>query len=318
LLSLVFSHSKLAPSPQTQAKLETTRSHIWVKQEPRLEGISETTTVETPLPDRAAREKQIILISNPDFHTLRSDLLDQEKVTPREKILAIFGMFSILIFLDVMVGGGGFVSPWGIRCGGIAFWVVHVIIAACLVAFAWAAQIYLVNRHEIKEIVNFDFVHGDIRWDARGSIIYPLFFCAAGIFAGLFGIGGGLVTVPLLLAMGIHPAVATATSSCMTLFTSASATTAFVIYGLVMPDFAIVCGIIGFCAALFGQMLMARARSAPGGNFERNSLIAFAIGGVILLSAFLMTILYVLMMVSFDDDGDNGGVCVGYNRVQST
>jgi uncharacterized membrane protein YfcA len=126
---------------------------------------------------------------------------------------------------------------------------------------------------------------------------------------------GGMVTVPLLLAMGVHPAVATATSSCMTLFTSASATTAFVIYGLVMPDFAIVCGIIGFCAAMFGQLLMARARSSPGGNFERNSLIAYSIGGVILLSAFLMTILYVLLIVSFEDDGDNGGICEGYSRV---
>ena len=136
------------------AKLETAQSHIWVKREPRLEEISEHMTVETPLPDRAAIEKQQILISNPDFHTLRSDLLEQEKVNPREKILAICAMFSILIFLDVMVGGGGFDSPWGIRCGGIAFWVVHAIIAACLVAFAWAAQIYLVNRHEIKELVS--------------------------------------------------------------------------------------------------------------------------------------------------------------------
>lgn len=299
------------------AKLETAQSYIWVKREERLEQISENMTVETPLPDRYALEKQRILISNPDCQTLRSDLLEQEKVNPREKIVAIIIMFLVLIFLNVMVGGGGFVSPWGIRCGGIAFWVVHVIIAACLVACAWSAQIYLVNRHEIKELVNFDFVHGDIRWDARSSVIYPLFFCSAGLCAGLFGIGGGMVTVPLLLAMGVHPAVTTATSSCMTFFTSASATTAYVIYGLVMYDYAAVCLVIGFSAALFGQMLMARARSAPGGNFERNSLIAFSIGGVILLSAFLMTILYVLMIVSFDDDGNTGGICEGYARVAS-
>ena len=299
------------------AKLETAQSHIWVKREEKLEDIGENVTVETPLPDGAATEKQKILITNPDFYTLRSDLLEQEKVNPREKILAICAMFSLLIFLNVMVGGGGFVSPWNIRCGGIAFWTVHCIIAACLVAFAWAAQSYLVARHEVKQLVNFNFVHGDIRWDARSSVVYPLFFCAAGVFAGLFGIGGGMVTVPLLLAMGVHPAVATATSSCMTLFTSISATTAFIIYGLVMWDFAAVCITIGFCSALFGQMLMARARNSPGGNFERNSLIAFSIGSVILLSAFMMTILYVLMIVSFEDDGDNGGICEGYSRMQT-
>ena len=114
------------------AKLETAQSHIWVKREERLEQISENMTVETPLPDKRALEKQRILISNPDFQTLRSDLLEQEKVNPREKIIAIIIMFSVLIFLNIMVGGGGYVSPWGIRCGGIAFWVVHVIIGAVL------------------------------------------------------------------------------------------------------------------------------------------------------------------------------------------
>lgn len=85
------------------AKLETAQSHIWVKREPKLEQISENMTVETPLPDRAAMEKQRILISNPDFMTLRSDLLAEEKVNPREKILAILAIFAVLLFLDVMV-----------------------------------------------------------------------------------------------------------------------------------------------------------------------------------------------------------------------
>ena len=80
--------------------------------------------------------------------------------------------------------------------------------AGCLIACAWAAQTYLVNRHESKELVHFDYVHGDIKWDSRGTSPYPLFFCGAGLFAGMFGIGGGMVTVSLMLAMGVHPAVA--------------------------------------------------------------------------------------------------------------
>jgi uncharacterized membrane protein YfcA len=279
--------------------------------------IDELSSVITPLPVKAAREKIKILLANPDFSTLRSDLLEQEKVMPGEKILAICGMFLVLIFLNIMVGGGAFVSPWGIQCGGIAFWVVHVIMASCLIAFAWGAHTYLVNRHEIKQIVDFDFVHGDIHWDSRSKMVYPLIFGSAGLFAGMFGIGGGMVTVPLLLAMGVHPAVATATSSCMTLFTTISATTEFSIYGLVMLDYAVVCFIIGFSAALFGQQVMTYARDPEGRNFQRNSLIAYAIGGVILISAFLMTVLYVLIMfeIVVPDDSGDGGICVGYSRV---
>jgi hypothetical protein len=89
-------------------------------------------------------EKQRILILNPDFVTLRTDLMEQEKVTPRAKILALMGKFSVLMFLNITLGGGAFHSPWGILCGSVAFWVVHVIMVAFLFSSAWAAQVSFV------------------------------------------------------------------------------------------------------------------------------------------------------------------------------
>ena len=86
-------------------------------------------------------ERQRILILNPDFVTLRSDLIEQEKVTPRSKVLALTAKFSVLMFLNVTLGGGAFKSPWGIQCGSVAFWVVHIIMIAFLVSSAWAAQV---------------------------------------------------------------------------------------------------------------------------------------------------------------------------------
>jgi len=109
-------------------------------------------------------EKEEILILNPDFVTLRSELMEQEKFTPRSKIIAVCLVMAVITFLNVMVGGGSYNSPWDIICGSVAFWVVHVIMIAFLIASAWAAQTYVVARHEIKELVRFDYVHGDIKW----------------------------------------------------------------------------------------------------------------------------------------------------------
>jgi hypothetical protein len=95
-------------------------------------------TVQTKLD---ADEKQRILIVNPDFVTLRSDILEQEKVTPRGKIMLMFAKFAIIIFLNMSLGGGAFRSPWGIICGSVAYWVVHIIMVAFLMASAWAAQV---------------------------------------------------------------------------------------------------------------------------------------------------------------------------------
>lgn len=257
-------------------------------------------------------EKQRILIVNPDFVTLRSEVFHEEKFTPRSKIIALMCMFFVMIFLNIMVGGGAYKSPWDIDCGSVAFWVIQIIMIAFLIASAWAAQTYLVARHEIKEFVRFDYVHGDIKWDARSAIIYPAVFISAGLFAGMFGIGGGIIIVPIMLAMGVHPSVASATSSAMILFTSFASSTSYIVFGLLLKDYASAGFLVGFIFSLLGQRLMKKARqakSASGRTFERNSYIAFVIGGVVLISALLMTIQYVFMIA--DEPEDDGGLCDG-------
>eukprot|EP00980_Cylindrotheca_fusiformis_P007533 scaffold1561_cov129-Cylindrotheca_fusiformis.AAC.25 len=265
-----------------------------------------------------ADEKQRILIVNPDFVTLRSDILEQEKVTPHGKILIMFAKFAIIMFLNITLGGGAFRSPWGILCGSVAYWVVHIIMVAFLLASAWAAQTYLINRYELKEIVRFDYVHGDIKWDLRNALIYPFFFMTSGVCAGMFGIGGGMICVPLMLAMGVHPGVVTATASAMIFFSTALSTTSYAVFNFVKWDYAIVCFIIGFFASLVGQAIIRRAKKGAqveGANFERNSFIAYCIGGVILVSALLMTMQYVLNIVTYDhesSESEMGGLCEGY------
>ena len=107
-----------------------------------------------------------------------------------------------------------------------------------------------------------------------------------------------------MLAMGVHPAVSSASSACMILFTSFTATTSYVVFGLLLPDYAAVCLVVGFLATFAGQLgltyLMKRA--------QRNSYIAFSIGGVVLLSAFLMTIQSLLSMAS-GEKHHSGGIC---------
>jgi hypothetical protein len=90
----------------------------------------------------------------------------------------------------------------------------------------------------------------------------------------------------------------------MILFTSFTATTSFIVFGLVVADYAQICFGIGFVSTIFGQIglsyLMKRA--------QRNSYIAFSIGGVVLLSAILMTIQSVLSMAE-GEQHKSGGIC---------
>jgi uncharacterized membrane protein YfcA len=61
---------------------------------------------------------------------------------------------------------------------------------------------------------------GDIFWTPTTTLYYPLLFSGAGVAAGLFGVGGGIVKGPLMLQLKVLPEVAAATSATMILFTS--------------------------------------------------------------------------------------------------
>ena len=158
-----------------------------------------------------------------------------------------------------------------------------------------------------KAEAGYVYLEDDIRWDGRTTIVYPMISAYAGIFAGMFGIRGGIVKGPLMLAMGIHPAVASATSACMILFTSFTATTTFCVYGLMVLDYAVAGAMLGFVATYIRQSIMSRTLARS----NRNSYIAFSIGFVVLLSAVLMAAESVLRLASSDGAAADrsGGIC---------
>ena len=93
---------------------------------------------------------------------------------------------------------------------------------------------------------------------------------------------------PLMLAMGIHPAVAAANTACMIFFTSFTATTSFVVFGLLIFDYGAICLLVGFTATFVGQIGLSYLMK----KFKRNSYIAFSIGEFYFVFLFLSTIDY--------------------------
>jgi len=232
-------------------------------------------------------------------------ILDEERTTPKSNVQVLVVMFVVVLFINLMKGGGAFKSPLGIKCGSMSFWIANGLMIGWILYISMYARNYLVKRYEIKKRVGYEYVEGDIEWDGRATVVYPIVCAAAGFFAGMFGVGGGIVKGPLMLAMGVHPAVSSATSACMILFTSFTATTSFIVFGLLLPDYAMVCVVIGFLATLVGQIVLNRLMK----KYNRNSYIAFSIGAVVLLSAFLMTIQSLVSIAEGGKEGGSGGIC---------
>jgi len=236
-----------------------------------------------------------------------STILEEDRHVPMGNVKVLMVTFVVIIFINIMKGGGAFPSPLGIRCGSPSFWVSNGMMLGWILLVSIFARMYLVRRHEIKERVGYPYVEGDIKWDSRATVVFPLICTAAGFFAGMFGVGGGIVKGPLMLAMGVHPKVSSASSACMILFTSFTATTSFVVFGLLDMDYAIICMTLGFVATLVGQIGLFYLME----KFQRNSYIAFSIGGIVLLSAVLMTIQSLISIADRGGPQEAAGLCAG-------
>eukprot|EP00549_Striatella_unipunctata_P025848 CAMPEP_0118716266 /NCGR_PEP_ID=MMETSP0800-20121206/27394_1 /TAXON_ID=210618 ORGANISM="Striatella unipunctata, Strain CCMP2910" /NCGR_SAMPLE_ID=MMETSP0800 /ASSEMBLY_ACC=CAM_ASM_000638 /LENGTH=420 /DNA_ID=CAMNT_0006622645 /DNA_START=137 /DNA_END=1399 /DNA_ORIENTATION=+ len=233
------------------------------------------------------------------------NVLEEEQRAPPRNVITILIMFLLVLAMNIMKGGGGFESPVGIECGSLSFWGVEVSIFVFILVVCWTSRSHLIQRTHLKQAMGYKYVEGDIRWDERSTITYPLVCCLAGLVAGMFGVGGGIVKGPLMLALGVHPMVASATSACMILFTSFTATTSFMIFGLLVTDYAVACLVLGFVATIVGQTVMSLLLR----RYKRNSYIAFSIGIVVAISAICMSTESIISLRGQGMSRGSGSLC---------
>jgi uncharacterized membrane protein YfcA len=86
---------------------------------------------------------------------------------------------------------------------------------------------------------------------------------AAGVFSAFFGVGGGIVAVPLLiLAVGLPERAATATSLLAIAITASAGVVVFAFRGEVEPGYAALVGLPAALGALAGTTLQQRVRTS--------------------------------------------------------
>lgn len=82
---------------------------------------------------------------------------------------------------------------------------------------------------------------------------------AAGVFSAFFGVGGGIIIVPLLIyGFGLAPRIATGTSLAALVFTAAAGTVAYGLHGDLKPGAAAIVGVPAVLGVVAGVGLQQR------------------------------------------------------------
>lgn len=210
------------------------------------------------------------------------------------KISGLTVCFAGTVALTILRGGGRFPSPLGVTCGSKGFWILHLSVLPWVLGFALIFRRILVREFRDKVVRGYTFITGEVQWNPRNTVVYPVVCALAGLFAGLFGVGGGIVKGPLMLEMGVNPSVASASSAAMILFTSAAASVSFMVFGLLHQTYAEMFFILGFACTAVSQIMVTTWVQGYG----RQSPVVLSIGAVILLSSALVAVNTALAAIS--------------------
>lgn len=235
---------------------------------------------------------------------MRQAIAEEERSIPMSKLAVLIVTFSAVAVLNLLKGTKDGGSPLGVECGSGGYWFLALAEIPVTIAVALFVRNYLLKWYHIKAQVGYEYMEGDVKWNNRSTVLYPAVCALAGLCAGLFGIGGGIVKGPLMLEMGVLPAVSSATAAFMILFTAASASISFVVFGMLKQDYAVPLFFMGFVCTLVGQVVVDWLVK----KYQSSAIIVFSIASIISLSTLLMG--YEGFESAFSEESRHGhGIC---------
>jgi len=210
-------------------------------------------------------------------------ILKAESIHPPWKVMLMFLCSGGLLTMTILKGGGD-INPLGLECGMTLYWVLTLGTIPWVLMISVIARTHLINRFYEKDECGYEYLPQDIVWDENATIKYPLLCSTAGLAAGMFGIGGGIVKGPLMLEMNVYAPVTSATSATMILFTSSGASVSYLLFQQLNLNYGVILFCLGVVWTLFGQIALNKVVKASG----RNSYIILIIGLTVCLSAVAM------------------------------
>ncbi|EGZ28027.1 hypothetical protein PHYSODRAFT_469591 [Phytophthora sojae] len=215
------------------------------------------------------------------------EIAKARRTVPMADMGVLFLTWVGLVLFSMAKGGHGTPSVIGLSCGSFGYWSLIVVSFPFFMGVTIYFGMKISRFHAMLQASDYTYAKGDMVWTKHAVIKYPALCTAAGVAAGLLGIGGGMVKGPLLLEMGLIPQVSSATSSSMILFTSSATTIQFIILGTLSVEHALWHGTVGFIAGLIGQLGMSYLIK----KYRKSALVIFLIAIFIGVSGGVMGVL---------------------------
>ena len=165
-------------------------------------------------------------------------LKKERRLMDYEKMALLFLNLFILMIMNLFRGNKNLDSIIGIRYCSPGFWVFQFLYIPFGISFFFFVLWLLSKEYKEKVEAGYVFHSSDLKWDRNTCI--QLFFngLLVGLISSLLGVGGAIVSAPMLLRLGVETQEASFTASFMALFSSIASVIQYLISGKIKWDYA--------------------------------------------------------------------------------
>jgi len=157
-------------------------------------------------------------------------------------------LLALLIVMNLCLGSSSTKSIIGIKSCSGAYWTIYVtfiFICACATVFA----IVTAKQEQSLKVKygNINIVESDVLMTHKAITSLCCLGFFGGLVAGAFGLGGGVIFNPVLLALGLPPLVSSASGLYLVAFSKVATTVVYIIYGQLDFSYGLW---LSFCASV--------------------------------------------------------------------
>jgi len=227
------------------------------------------------------------------------------KVMLREKLQAEeakFPWFYLAVCLVYLIGliPCNIAKGIAVKCGSGQFWAVVAAAFGYMMLCTGFGVWFVRRKMKLKFWCEFPLVMGDLDLSNKQVLVYSCFAVGAGILAGYTGIGGGMILGPMLLNLGLLPLVSSPTSLILTLFTSISNGSQYLVQNRIPWSYGVALFGLGILSSLFGQSFILGYAKRTG----KNSVLVLAVLFILVVSVILLATTAIMTIVSDVNRGD--------------
>lgn len=157
--------------------------------------------------------------------------------------------------MNLSLGSTSFASIDGVPLCGFTYWFIQFLFILLCVLVTYIAIKLNKKEQDLRKKYNVNYVIEEIIFEGRNLTLLLIIGFVGGFAAGAFGLGGGSIYNPALLALGVQPRVAASTGMYLVMFSCINACVVNGIQGILSFRYGLFVGMWCVCGSLLGLVL---------------------------------------------------------------